>query len=926
VFAREVALRVLGVAALIYSSFSFGYSKHEGSPPSGAGRIVLFLNRSVSHEEYGPLWDSIDHLLGGGFDEHGRSSALCYGRHVRRSQDAPHRRVMIDGAALDADALIELGRSLIPASAPIQPGTGRRHTRDLTEELERTRLLGAVFPPDQYGDWMPGAGAFKRRFPDNPAAALQCFDVWSACSDKYDGPEATRQKFDQVSAEYSGSAAPVTVEMLHCRGRRRAEAVIAAIYPAAWALAPPPAQFVAPGEVTSPGNELSAGVLRPKGPEPIAPGSITPEDGTVALEYLRFCWGATVWQQITERHTIPKSVLEEVQRRVDERREKVELDGRTLHIWSGNNLAADTQGLAQAITRSNTKLFRCDKILMLAASPACDDGAAARLRQIYGYRGPPNELGDPALRRGERLVPILSSDPEALREIIAAKIATKRRVNIGTKKKPEWHEEFGSFGFKSNAKIHEEPDAGVLKDLIKRGLVNSVPEVQGVITAPVMPALPASTRPDDLLQSGAECIITSAGYDAASGLYLAPLGRVVDVPETPSQSQIKEAAALLRLPWADFPFASPGADLPTEVGRAVCIYSILLAANRRAIDIAPGIAVTSHGEGMSSGKTLLGEVPCIIATGEVPAAVSLSPDFTEQRKEIVTYLLVGDGCLFLDNIPTGVRFDAAPLASAMTSGRLKGRLLGANKQVVVSTRALIVATGNSLNLAGDLASRCLLVRLDTGLERPEDRSAQNFKIPDLRQWVVEHRQRVVAAVHTIVRGYLQESRRRGGTPPEVAARRQVEGTRFGGPCEVMRDALLWAFPDLPDPFLSFRASAANSSTKGEAELVLHLLDSIMVRKAGEKCAPATPQWNRWHAKFHARWARMTPNEQARRYGTQVFTEAKNIAWQRLSTRIQTAIGQREVRSGRARFTAAEIMAAPPIRRKFWTVLLKEREH
>jgi hypothetical protein len=272
---------------------------------------------------------------------------------------------------------------------------------------------------------------------------------------------------------------------------------------------------------------------------------------------------------------------------------------------------------------------------------------------------------------------------------------------------------------------------------------------------------------------------------------------------------------------------------------------------------------------------------------------------------------VGDGCLFLDNIPTGVRFDAAPLASAMTSGRLKGRLLGANKQVVVSTRALIVATGNSLNLAGDLASRCLLVRLDTGLERPEDRSAQNFKIPDLRQWVVEHRQRVVAAVHTIVRGYLQESRRRGGTPPEVAARRQVEGTRFGGPCEVMRDALLWAFPDLPDPFLSFRASAANSSTKGEAELVLHLLDSIMVRKAGEKCAPATPQWNRWHAKFHARWARMTPNEQARRYGTQVFTEAKNIAWQRLSTRIQTAIGQREVRSGRARFTAAEIMAALP---------------
>src|SRR5262249_30142741 len=155
-----------------------------------------------------------------------------------------------------------------------------------------------------------------------------------------------------------------------------------------------------------------------------------------------------------------------------------------------------------------------------------------------------------------------------------------------------------------------------------------------------------------------------------------------------------------------------------------------------------------------------------------------------------------------------------------------------------------------------------------------------------------HRQRIVAAVHTIARGYLQEGRRRGSTPPEVAARRQVEGTRFGGPCEVLRDALLWAFPDLPDPFLRFRASAANSSTKGEAELVLHLLDSIMVRKAGEKCAPEwvrqsaayveiSPQRTRWRAKFHARWARMTAAERIRRYETtSIFTEAVDIAWRR----------------------------------------------
>ena len=57
--------------------------------------------------------------------------------------------------------------------------------------------------------------------------------------------------------------------------------------------------------------------------------------------------------------------------------------------------------------------------------------------------------------------------------------------------------------------------------------------------------------------------------------------------------------------------------------------------------------------------------------------------------------------------------------------------------------------------------------------------------------------------------------------------RAVDGSRFGGRCEVLRDALLWAFPKLPDPFLSFQASTANSSTKQEAALALSILDRCM---------------------------------------------------------------------------------------------------
>ena len=214
----KAVLRALGAAAVIYSSYSFGFVKEGATEPSRGGRVVLFLNRAVSVLEYGPIWDAINHLLGGGFDEHGRSSALCYGRHARRSDQAPFRRLIIDGAALDADALLELGRSRRPVVVPNQPSKSIRK-RALIEELERAQLMGALRAPDDYGEWVAGAAAFKRAFPEDNEAAFRCFDAWSACSTKYPGSHAARSKFDEVTADYEGTAVPVTLDMLHWRAR-----------------------------------------------------------------------------------------------------------------------------------------------------------------------------------------------------------------------------------------------------------------------------------------------------------------------------------------------------------------------------------------------------------------------------------------------------------------------------------------------------------------------------------------------------------------------------------------------------------------------------------------------------------------------------------------------------------------------------------
>jgi hypothetical protein len=280
--------------------------------------------------------------------------------------------------------------------------------------------------------------------------------------------------------------------------------------------------------------------------------------------------------------------------------------------------------------------------------------------------------------------------------------------------------------------------------------------------------------------------------------------------------------------------------------------------------------------------------------------------------------------MFLDEIADGVRFDSKVLKSVLTSEQYKGRLLGVSKPVTVGTRVLVVFTGCSLNLGGQLPSRTMLIWLDTGRERASERSNSNFRIPDLKSWSVEHRQEIVAAVFTIVRAYLAECRRCGGTPADVAKRRgDIDGSRFGGRCEFLRDVMLWAFPELPDPFLGFRASEEASSTKAEKAYVLHLLDRRMQEWAGQDWAKElararaveyveqTPEYNRWEAKFKARWDRLPTAQRFHHYGTGEYASIKHVPWDRIRNAAQIRSGRRMVRSGRTRFTATEILGMCP---------------
>ncbi len=115
------------------------------------------------------------------------------------------------------------------------------------------------------------------------------------------------------------------------------------------------------------------------------------------------------------------------------------------------------------------------------------------------------------------------------------------------------------------------------------------------------------------------------------------------------------------------------------------------------------IDATSFG----TGKSLLCEVLALLATGR-PAAMSTAPESEdEMRKRITAMLLAGSVFVFIDNVVGHLRSES--LAAAITSTAWKDRLLGRTEMLELPQRAIWVATGNNLQVRGDLPRRCFWI-------------------------------------------------------------------------------------------------------------------------------------------------------------------------------------------------------------------------
>jgi hypothetical protein len=132
----------------------------------------------------------------------------------------------------------------------------------------------------------------------------------------------------------------------------------------------------------------------------------------------------------------------------------------------------------------------------------------------------------------------------------------------------------------------------------------------------------------------------------------------------------------------------------------------------------------------------------------------------EFRKKITATLLSGTTLIVLDNVEGPLL--ASSLAAALTADTWSDRILGQSAMVTLPQHVTWVATGNNLQLGGDLARRCYWIRLDAHTSRPWQRTG--FRHPDLLGWVSAQRGDLVHALLTLSQAWYHAGQPAAVTP------------------------------------------------------------------------------------------------------------------------------------------------------------------
>ena len=217
-----------------------------------------------------------------------------------------------------------------------------------------------------------------------------------------------------------------------------------------------------------------------------------------------------------------------------------------------------------------------------------------------------------------------------------------------------------------------------------------------------------------------------------------PDRRYPPVAQNPTLADAQQALQHIHEAFEEFPFVDE-----TDVAAAYALVLTLVA--RPAISGSiPLFAV--RGPVAGSGKGLVVHVASACAFGRSAPVSPPQRDPSEERKSLLSMGAEGSPLALLDNLEHALGSDV--LAAALTAPTFRDRELGKNRTLEVRLPVL-AATGNNLQIKGDLARRCIPIDIDPKMEQPEGREFRR----DQPEWAIENHPTLVIAALTILRAF-----------------------------------------------------------------------------------------------------------------------------------------------------------------------------
>jgi len=293
--------------------------------------------------------------------------------------------------------------------------------------------------------------------------------------------------------------------------------------------------------------------------------------------------------------------------------------------------------------------------------------------------------------------------------------------------------------------IPTEPPAVFVQDMLHSRRELDFPDLIGVSELPFL-------RPDG-------SIVEERGYDPVSRLYYAPSPdlEIAPMPTRPDRQDAIEAIeqvvdVLREFPWVGVSLVNALGLLLTIIVRHVISQS-QSSSHSETHGCVPLFLMNAPKPG--NGKGLLTDVICLICTG-TPAPMRAQPERNadEFRKSITSALTAGRSIIVWDNLEGTLKSPA--LAAAITTESWSDRPLGRTADVTLPQRSTFIVTGNNIILGGDLARRCVPIKLDANSSRPW--AGRTFTYPNLKQHVMENRGKLVRALLIIASAWYRAGR------------------------------------------------------------------------------------------------------------------------------------------------------------------------